>query len=71
MPKYTVQCFKNGIWDEKPFVEVQADNPEQAANMVCGGPVHNKVGKIQELRAHVWLKGKTKREHLFFADPSA
>lgn len=67
MAQYRVQCFKDGVWDDKRFVEIDADSPEQAATIACGGPVRTMVGRIDELRARVWPKGKDKPEYLFFA----
>jgi hypothetical protein len=66
MPVFTVQCFVNGIWDGKQFLEIDAENPEGAANLACGGPVRSMVGNINDLRARVWPKGRTRPEYLFF-----
>ncbi len=74
MTTFRVRCFKDGIWDEKPLVEVSADSPKEAANLACGGPLRGGTGTVHELRAHVWQDMKedpdrlTKPEFLFFAD---
>ena len=67
MAKFRVQCFNDGEWDDKPFSEIEADTPEQAAVLACGGPVRVMVGRKDELRARVWPKGKDRPEYLFFA----
>lgn len=74
MTMFRVRCFKEGVWDEKPLVEVSADNPKDAATMVCGGPLRGGIGTIRELRAHVWQNVSEDPEHLttpeflFYAD---
>lgn len=67
MARYRVQCFQDGEWDDKPFAEIEADTPQQAAALACGGPVRSMVGRKDELRARVWPQGKDRPEYLFYA----
>lgn len=67
MPQYRVQCFRDGEWDDKPFAHVEADSPEQAAAIVCGGPLRIMVGRKDELRARVWPKDQDRPEYLFYS----
>lgn len=53
MTVYKVRCYEAGIWDGNEPHEVEANDPREAVEAVCGGPLSD-AGKPGQLRAEAW-----------------
>jgi hypothetical protein len=55
---YWVQLWPNGKWDGKPYQEVRAGSPKEAAEKLHGGPLHEE-GSPHQIRAQVRIAGRS------------
>ena len=69
MPIFKVECFDAGIKDGKGVREVEATNEQEAAELVCGGPLRD-GGKLGQLRAQVYPPAAPKAKKLFYTPSS-
>jgi hypothetical protein len=65
MTEFKVKCYDAGIWDKNEPQEVEANDPKEAAETVCGGPLLD-AGKPGQLRAQVSLTSTPSEKTLFY-----
>lgn len=53
---YWVQLWPDGKWDGKPYQQVNAGSPKEAAEKLHGGCLHEQGGRYQ-IRAQVRIAG--------------
>ena len=69
MPKYRVQCFRDGMWDGNER-HIYAENELAAAMKVCGDvPVNEGRGKAGDLHAQVNTVPPQSRPKMFYRKP--
>ena len=69
MPKYRVQCFRDGMWDGNER-HVEAENELAAAIEVCGdAPLIEGRGKAGDLHAQVDTAPPQPRPKMFYRKP--
>jgi hypothetical protein len=54
MPIFRVMCFEAGMWDRDEARKIEAEDEQQAAEMVCGERLAEGPVKLEQLRAQVW-----------------
>ena len=53
MPRFSVMCYDQGLWDQNKNTIIEAENELRAAMQVCGEPLVES-GKMGQLRAQAW-----------------
>ncbi len=65
MPRFKVKCFEAAIWDGNDDRDIEAQDEQEAAELVCGGPLIE-AGKLGQLRAQVWPASKPSARKMFY-----
>ncbi len=65
MPHFKVQCFESAIWENKKPRDIEAQDEQEAAERICGGPLIE-GGKPGQLRAQVWPASKSGAKKMFY-----
>ncbi len=66
MPRFKVKCYKAAKWDGIKPHDIQAQDEQEAAERVCGGPLIEGAGKPGQLSAEVWLSSKPRTKKQFY-----
>ena len=70
MPTFKVVCYDDGVWDGKNEREVTAETGQAAAKKVCGNHL-TLLGKLESLRAEVYLSSEPKFKLKFYTPPES
>ncbi len=65
MPRFKVRCYESGKWDKIEPRDIEAEDEQEAAESVCGGPLIV-VGKLGQLRAEVWAPSSPGAKKFFY-----
>ncbi len=65
MPRFKVKCYKAAKWDGIKPHDIKAQDEQEAAERVCGGPLIE-GGKPGQLRAQVWPASKPSARKMFY-----
>ena len=65
MPRFKVICYESGKWDKIDPRDIEAQDEQEAAESVCGGPLVE-AGKLGQLRAEVWPVALPHKRKLFY-----
>lgn len=66
MQSFKVKCYEAAIWDKIEPRDIEAQDEQEAAERVCGGPLVEGRGKPGQLRAEVWATAKPAAKKLFY-----
>ncbi len=65
MPRFKVRCYERAIWDGIEPRDIEAQDEQEAAEIVCGTPLIE-GGKPGQLRAEVWPPFSPSAKKLFY-----
>ena len=65
MPRFKVRCYESGKWDEIEPRDIEAQDEQEAAESVCGGPLLE-AGKLGQLRVEVWTPSSPDAKKQFY-----
>jgi hypothetical protein len=66
MPRFKVKCYKAAKWDGIKPHDIKAQDEQEAAVRVCGGPLIEEAGKPGQLRAQVWPVSDPSARKMFY-----
>ncbi len=68
MPRFNVRCYEAAKWDGIEPHDIEAQDEQEAAASVCGGPLRE-GGKAGQLRAVVWSLSSPGAKKYFYVPP--